>query len=61
MRFLGGGFLVRFLYLLLSSNRDDWFHKVVSCHSLFPSAAHADEVFFLLNYVNSDEFITCFE
>ena len=37
------------------------FIKLFSCHSVFPAAAHADKVFFLLDSVNSDEFITCFE
>ncbi len=37
------------------------FIKLFSCHSVFPAAAHADEVSFLLDSVNSNEFITCFE
>ncbi len=37
------------------------FIKLVSCHSVFPAAAHADEASFLLDYLNSDEFLTCFE
>ena len=47
MRFLGGGFLVRFLYLLLSSNRDVSFIKLLFCHFVFSAAAHADEVSFV--------------
>ncbi len=62
MRFRGGGYLVRFLFLI-AIHRIEMisFIKLFSCHSVFPAAAHADEVSFLLDSVNSDEFITCFE
>jgi hypothetical protein len=34
------------------------FIKLFSCHSVFPAAAHAVEVIFLLVDINSDEFLT---
>ncbi len=62
MRFLGGGFLVRYL-AVIAIHRIEMisFIKLFSCHSFFLAAAHADEVSFLLDSVNSDEFIMCFE
>ncbi len=36
------------------------FIKLSSCHSVFFAAAHADEVFFLSDYVNSDESFSVF-
>ena len=58
----GGGFLTDFsLVIAFHKIEMNSFIKLFSCHSVFPAAAHADEVSFLLVYLNSDEFLMFFE